>query len=325
MVWMNRMGQQIGSVVGDAANITDAERIRIAPDGRSVAVFRFNPVSHSIWQIDVITGSMRVVGENAGPGRTDGTPVWSPDGAFIAYENFAAGFFNLSLYSSPVGPGEITQLLSLLEDQKPNDWMENGHGDQFLLYEKSGYENSGRQTGWDLMVLPLDGKQTPIPIAATQARESNGRFAPNGKWIAYESSEAGKRKEIYVQPFPGTVDMRQKISALGGSEPRWRRDGSELYYIAPDNRLTAVPVKFSPNGESITLGRPTPLFSTPIPNGAEYEPHPDGQRFLLNAPTEGLPPVAPILVLSDWMSRLPNSGAAPAVPSPPGAGGNSRP
>jgi hypothetical protein len=309
LAWSDREGRQVVDPDGPELNETNVERIRISPDGRSLAAYR----DSSIVQLDLLSGAERFIGgELIGSGKLEGNPVWSPNGELFAYDSIAPDIYNLNLYIKSPGADDARRLLSLPEDQNPTDWLDDGHGNQFLLYERSD-----QYTGRDLLVLPLDGKQTPILIAGTKARETNGRFSPNGKWIAYQSNEEGERNEIYVQPFPGTTNLRRKISGNGGSNPKWSRDGNELYFLSPDNHLMVVAVTFSPNGESITTVTPAPLFSSTLPEGAEFEPHPDGRRFLINAPAEGLPPVSPILVLSDWMSILSNTPvSATSQPTP---------
>ena len=95
-------------------------------------------------------------------------------------------------------------------------------------------------TGLDLRVLPLSGERTPFDVARTSFAELNARFSPDSRWVAYESNETGQL-EIYVQPFPGPGPKAQ-VSVGGGTLPRWRRDGGELFYLAPDRRLMAVSV-----------------------------------------------------------------------------------
>ena len=92
----------------------------------------------------------------------------------------------------------------------------------------------------DLRALPLFGERTPFDVARTSFAESNGRFSPDGRWVAYQSNETG-RAEVYVQPFPGPGPKSQ-VSVGGGTLPRWPRDGGELFYLAPDNRLMVVSV-----------------------------------------------------------------------------------
>ena len=99
----------------------------------------------------------------------------------------------------------------------------------------------------DLWVLSVDGEPKPVPFLATDFDERSGQFSPDGRWVAYESNESG-RYEIYVRGFPQTGG-KWLVSVAGGTQPRWRRDGREIYYVAPDNKLMAVEVK--PSGARV--------------------------------------------------------------------------
>jgi hypothetical protein len=147
------------------------------------------------------------------------------------------------------------------------------------------------KTGPDLWALPFDrdGKPgQPIVIAQTNAAEQNGQLSADGKWIAYQSSESGQA-EIYVQPFPGT-GPKSRVSTNGGIQVRWRMDGRELFYLAPDGRLMAVPIRAGSSGSTIEPGAAVALFWTHMWGAAQsatvlypqYSVSPDGQRFLMN-------------------------------------------
>ena len=136
----------------------------------------------------------------------------------------------------------------------------------------------------------------------TSYNEHLTRFSSDGNWIAYVSDETG-RNEVYVQPFhPGAKPgSRVTISTNGGSWPRWRRDGKELFYLALDSRLMAVPIRVAPNGETIQPGPPVALFATHTSDfWPVYVVSPDGQRFLLN--TEGTNN-SPITVILNWKPK----------------------
>lgn len=140
----------------------------------------------------------------------------------------------------------------------------------------------------------------------------HGQFSPNGRWVAYASNETG-RYEIYVRPFPeggGTWQM----STAGGIYPRWRRDGAELFYIAPDNTLMAVPVRAGTDGRTFSPGSPVALFKTQLATGAnvgiggfasapQYAVAADG-RFLMNVVASDVA-VSPITLVLNWTALLP--------------------
>ncbi len=153
----------------------------------------------------------------------------------------------------------------------------------------------------DLWVLPLSGDQKPFPFLQTEFIENNGQFSPDGRWIAYESDES-RRREIYVAPFPGPGGKRQ-ISTAGGSYPRWRGDGKEIFYLAPYNKLMAAEV----NGQGATLevGAVRALFEARRGGpGNVYDVTADGQRFLVNTAVEQKAPSAPITLVINWTADL---------------------
>jgi Tol biopolymer transport system component len=90
-------------------------------------------------------------------------------------------------------------------------------------------------------------------VARTTFVEAFGQFSPNGEWVAYQSNESG-RPEVYAQPFPGP-GLKLKSSTNGGAQMRWRQDGHELFYLALDSRMMAVPIRPSEQGKSLVAGR----------------------------------------------------------------------
>ena len=128
----------------------------------------------------------------------------------------------------------------------------------------------------------------PIVVVQTDAAEQHGQLSADGKWIAFQSDESGQA-EIYVQPFPGP-GPKSRVSTNGGIQVRWRPDGRELFYLAADGRLMAVPIPAGSSGSTIEPGAATPLFWTHMLGAAQsstalfpqYSVSPDGQRFLIN-------------------------------------------
>ena len=130
-------------------------------------------------------------------------------------------------------------------------------------------------------------------------RRACGR-SPDGHWIAYSSNESG-RYEIYLTPFPAEGGRRYTVSSQGGASPAWRHDGKELFHVAADGRLTAVPVTI--RGGDVEFGRAESLFPVKSSNFSRaYEPSLDGRRFLVTAPaTAG---GASVTVLLNWTQTL---------------------
>jgi hypothetical protein len=162
------------------------------------------------------------------------------------------------------------------------------------------YFSTGTKTATDLWVLPLDGSREPRVYLNTTASELLGQFSPNGRWVAYQSNETD-RFEIYVRSFP-IPGAPIPISTAGGMYARWSTRGDELYYIAPDATLTAVPVSIKSG--TLEAGKPTPLFRTRRVGGGadvvgshhQYDVAPDG-RFLINVEPES---TTPITLLMNW-------------------------
>jgi hypothetical protein len=188
----------------------------------------------------------------------------------------------LDLYTMPVsGTGGEELLLETPGGGVAMDWSSDG---RFLLYHCPRLTTRN-----DLWALPMDGDKKPFAVAQSTFNELNGQFSADGKWIAYQSDESG-RSEIYVQPFPGPGDKTQ-VSTTGGGQVRWRADGKELFYIALDGRLMAVPMQLPSKGGTVDAGRPAPLFAPHLrygvlsKYGAQYAVARDGKRFLMNTVT----------------------------------------
>ena len=147
----------------------------------------------------------------------------------------------------------------------------------------------------------------PTPFANTEFSEDQGQFSPDGRWIAYTSDESG-RSEVYVQPFPAPVGggSKTRISRDGGSQPRWRRDGKELFYLSPDGKLVAVNVI---GGPIFKAGVPESLFQALVVRGRReavsdvlrWDVTPDGKRFLIDTVKTAS---APLTVVRNWTTEL---------------------
>ena len=271
LAWFDRGGKQLAQV----GTLAQQNYPRLSPDEKRLAVSRVDVQAGSadIWLIDLA--------RNNTPSRftfdpaNDTFPIWSPDGSRIVFASNRDGIANLyQRLSSSAGNDEA--LFKLSEPKIPNDWSPDG---RFILYQALS-----AKTGPDLWVLPLFGDQKPTPFVQTEFNESQGRFSPDGRWVAYASNFSGTF-EVYVQNFPSSGGKWQ-ISTNGGAQPQWRRDGKELFYLAPDRKLMAVEVNGA--GATFVAGVPKPLFEAhvsavfPGPPGSYYAVTGDGQRFLVN-------------------------------------------
>ena len=166
------------------------------------------------------------------------------------------------------------------------------------------YEAFAGRNKLDLWWLPLDGDRKPVAYLQTEFNECHARLSPDGKWLAYVSDETG-RAEIYVQSFP-TPGNTVLISANGGDQPAWRRDGKELFYLAPDRKLMAVAVK---PGATLESGELKALFQTRAPATPllafrhDYAPAADGLKFLVATMPEDQS-TAPLTMVLNWAAGI---------------------
>ena len=289
MQWFDRSGKKLG-VVGEVADYSNPA---LSPDDSKLAVGIRDPQTKTrdIWIFDLLRGTRtRLTFDPA----DDLDSIWSPDGTRIAFTSDRTGQRNI--YSKAAdGSGSEELLLGGKEGQENvEDWSRDG---KFLIY------NYQPPSGTRLYVLPLNGDRKPVRFLTTEFLTQQGQFSPNGRWVAYRSTESG-RSEIYVQGF--TLDSSQargkwQISVDGGELPRWRRDGKELFYHFGE---TYFSVDVKTDGASFQAGIPRPLFAAPTVSssatgGSPFVVTRDGQRFLVLAQVEKTTN-APLEVLVNW-------------------------
>jgi Tol biopolymer transport system component len=293
MVWIDRSGKEIGRVGNPDGNVLQGGDLTLSPDGRYVALNRIVDGNSDIWLMDTERGVLsRFTFETA----MNHALRWSPDGRHVVFNSNKSGVFDLYVKSA-TGAGSEELLLSTPQNKSASDWSPDG---RFLLFR-----SVDPVTSHDLWALPLDGDRKPFPVVRTNFVEAFGQFSPDGKWVAYQSNESG-RPEVYAQPFPGPGPKLQ-ISTNDGAQMRWRRDGRELFYLALDSRMMAVPIRPTANGEGLVPGEPVPLFTTRVGDimglqagyNLSYVISPDGRRFLMNTVVEE-PAFAPITVILNW-------------------------
>jgi eukaryotic-like serine/threonine-protein kinase len=297
--WFDRAGKLLATV-GEMDG-EEPFNPELSPDGTRVVVDRMVGGNRDIWILNSTNGlRTRFTSDTA----TDYHPIWSPDGRSIVFSSFrtqaAAALAQAQLYrkaSSGTGADEL--LAESSQVRLATDWSRDG---RFILVNSIDPRGA-----YDVWALAVSEDHQQFPIANTGFEERDGQFSPDGRWVAYTSNESG-RFEVYVQSFPRPGE-KLLVSPNGGGQPRWRKDGKELFYVAPDNRLMAVPVRSSTK-ELADLGTASPLFVAPlagevVPGGnkQQYAVSSDGQRFLMNVATEDRP-VTPITLILHWKPPL---------------------
>lgn len=265
----------------------------MSPVGRRVAVECLDPAANTraLWVLDTPAGRPARLTTGA---ADDSDPIWSPDARWIVFSRGRDGGRDLYRRQA-TGAGQDEPLLRTPRTKYPSSWSRDG---KFILFT-----SREEKTGWDIWLFPLEGG-SPVPVVSTHAVEIEPQFSPDGRWLAYTSDESG-RLEVFVRPF-GAAGGPWLISTAGGSDPRWRNDGLELYYLSPDRALMAVSVGA---GAQFEASGPNRLFqarmSGPLGLGVRfnYAVGPGGRRFLITADApEAVPPA--IEVVLNWSADI---------------------
>ena len=287
LVWVDRSGKEL-ETLGDPGEYGEPD---LSPSGDRLAFDLVDLRSNKsdIWIRDLARGvNSRFT---FSPGNAF-SPLWSRTGDTIVFTSDREGA--AGLYEKAANGQEEEKLL--LKEQAlvvPISFSPDGRS---LVYQQ---QNS--KTGWDVMVLPLTGERKPVPVLTAPFNEFQGKFSPDGRYLAYISNESG-RSEIYVRSYPGAGGKWQ-ISNTGGTDPHWSSDGKELYYRSPDQKLMAVEIR---GATSLEAGIPRALFLGRVHIGTarnKIVPGKDGQRFLFVAPL-GRDAMTPTTVVLNWFAGL---------------------
>ncbi len=289
LAWFDRSGRPLGT--NTPLRRYDSPP-QLSPVGSEIAVARGPLFRQDLWLSDSTHENERRFTFDPVGNRV---PVWSPDGSRILFQSTRDG--SAMLYQKSASGAGAEERLADVPGVNLQDVSPDGRFVVYMILSKLGR--------FELWVLPLSGDRRPFPFLQTEFNNGQAQVSPDGRWIAYTSNEAG-RDEVYVQSFP-TAGSKRQVSTEGGAQPRWRKTGGELFYLAPDQVLMAVPVK---DGQPLQVGRPTALFRTRLEflglQGpffmAGYDVTADGQRFLLNMPPEQVVP--PIEIVLNWTSVL---------------------
>jgi eukaryotic-like serine/threonine-protein kinase len=287
LTWFDRSGKDLGTV-GDAGVLANP---MISPDQTRVAVdiadIRASNVNEWTIGLKDATAS-RFTFDSV----EDDDGIWSRDGETIAYRKLETSTSLNTKQARGLQPPKkfldsaTTTIAN--DDVVPTSWTFDGKQILCTWQPVTGGEHQ-------LLVNVSDGKFAPF--LSQTANVTNGQISPDGKWAAYASDESGDW-EIYVSTFPGG-EGKWQVSRGGGTEPRWRADGKEIFYIGASSTFTAVPVT---SGDTFAPGNPTPLFRTQLRAQVSstdlfsYDVSKDGQRFLANRYTRP-PAVVPVHVI----------------------------
>jgi serine/threonine protein kinase len=290
MTWVDLAGKQLGPF-GESDLYID---LRISPDGSRLAVARGEPAD--IWIYDLKRGvGTRFTFDTS---NTELGPVWSPDGRQIAFTTTRDRKTEIHVKDAN-GAGQDRRLLENPQSQSVDDWSPDG---RFILYDQG--EIAERQSIW---AVPVSGDRKPFPVVQDVFQAQNGRFSPDGRFIAYHA--VGERTfEVYVTRFVPPVTASQHDAGVGKWQvansavlPIWRSDGRELFFLGLDNHIFTVPIEA--RSDNFEIGAARPLFAANFPaTGTPFDVSRDGKKFIIYAGQEtGSEPIRLVL---NWDAHL---------------------
>jgi Tol biopolymer transport system component len=294
LAWFSRTGKEEETIAeADSYGSHD-----LSPDNRRVVWELLTEPNGfaDLWVKDLDRGTRFRL--TADPGWEYWPRFW-PDGSKVAFAWYHVSPRRFNLAIKPVnGSGSEELVLETQTRVFPDDVSPDG---MYLLYSQDGPPST-------LWILPLGGGRRPILYRGGKGDNHHGKFSRDGRWIAYSSADSG-RSEIHVQDFqPGAAGPFTRgdltvVSTEGGTFPRWSADGKELFYLSPDNNLTAAPVK---TGGQFSAGKPEKLFrlTASAYYRLPYSPSADGRRFLIAVPESSRPESRPMVVVTNWMEAL---------------------
>jgi Tol biopolymer transport system component len=288
LTWFDRAGRELGGIAAAGMYVSP----RLSRNGRqlAIAVMEQLAIPPDIWVFDTRLGT----GTRSPLPTPDLNPIFSADGERIFFGNTSEGRWNIFVRSVS-GASEPTALLPPTRPRWPRDVSPDGN---VLLYQEWSASTRG-----DLKVLPLSGERRPRDFIASPFDDDEGTFSPDGRRVAYVSDESG-RKEVFVASFPDP-SQRIRISSGGGIQPRWSRDGRELYFVSKGETMMAAPFDLS---SGVPTAPPARLFDVPfsytfgshVP--LRYDVAPDGRFLILVRASKAPPP--PLILVLNWQAGL---------------------
>jgi Tol biopolymer transport system component len=272
----------------------------IAPDGRRAVVVVGSALAlpTDLWLVEFERSLVTRLTSSAG---SDVAPAWSADGRRLVFRSSRTDNFSFDVFTKEVdGTEDEKPLTSMPIAGLPNDWSRDG---RFIVLVRGPDASSN-----DLFAYSLDSKKAE-PLLQTPFSENGARFSNDNRWLAYVSNESGNN-EVYVRPFiagtdgKATLGAKWRVSTSGGTAPRWRADGKELFFRTNGGDFMSVDVTVT--GDTIQTTLPKLLFAN-IPGVHAWDVAPDGKRFLIsNLLSSPLAPAAvdPVTVVLNWKTAL---------------------
>jgi Tol biopolymer transport system component len=293
----DRKGKRIDAVLPEGDN----RGFALSPDGRRVAFHRHDSDrGGDIWVKDLVRGTITRITTHP---SHNASPAWLADGR-IAFLSDRAGLNDIYVKSaSGTGDDEL-----LYESRDNESSLHPARGSPLIAFAIGGVPGAtGSTAEGDIGVLRLGNPTEAESFLRTPFAEFQPAFSPDGKWIAYTSNESG-RHEVYVQPYSAN-GTKYPISTAGGIQPRWSRDGGELFFLTHDSTLMVVTIARTP---AFDASVPRALFQTALTPAQRsgfhsYDISPDGQRILIGQlkDPERLVAVDPLVVVLNWTALLP--------------------
>lgn len=292
MYWVDRKGSETPI----AMPARPLESLRLSPDGTQVAV-SIRDEDNDIWIWNL---ARQTLGRQTFDADIDLNPVWTPDGRRLLFASARSGAFNVYAHDVNEPHGDV-RLAASPNTQLPNSVTPDGSA--LIAHEVRLTTKS------DLVRFPLGGQANRESVGTDLANgpfdEWNGEVSPDGRFLAYQSTESGAI-DVFVRTYPDGAGGRWQVSSGGGTEPVWTRDGHELIYVDAARRLTSVTI--ATTGSTFAFSAPSTISNTSYASGGiwrSYDVSPDGQRFLVMKQDTGTQPTAPgFVVVQNWLEEL---------------------
>jgi len=286
LVWVDRAGREEPL----SAPVRTYSYPRLSPDGTRVAVDTRDQ-GRDIWIWDLPRHTMTQLTFDP---ADDLFPTWTPDSQRIIYASARSGVTNL-FWQAADGTGTAERLSESANMQRTS--AVTADGTRVVLGELTP------KTGMDLLLINLREPGRPQPLIATAFNERNAELAPDGRWMAYESTESG-REEVYVRPFPAVEGGRWLVSAGGGRTPMWSRDGRELFYLSPGNLMMGVQVEAGASWRSSTPVQilRTQYFESGVGSPRNFDIDRNGRFLMIKLGGDNAP--QSLVVVQNWLEEL---------------------